>query len=844
MRITKAVCSLFALALAATFTLGSASDTAHADPCGMVPPLVIPENQVAIKRVGAQKTFVTHYRGVETMVLRPAFEGKTDEFGMLIPFPSPPAMRKVDDNIFAQVAAAVEPPEIVANVWRGRRFRRSKSAQGAAPSMDAEGADEDDKLSFNTVRVVNREAVGMYDVAVLEAGSAMALKRWMDKNGFRYPKGMDKVTQEYVDIGWFFVAVKTQVGDKSGVNPRPGMRKAKPRLPKNASFNGAVQAMGFRFKTKELVVPMRLSAFNAGKLRNIVYVLTDKPSRIKRIPKRYVVRQISGRELYRNITGPLPLRVFGGTFKDLTKNQRQQLKTNRKPDRYNGIAKDLFAGDMLAIRRGRLSNPIEEKEKQLLAIGESLGLRGKNIDALHRTELKKQTGRAEARALRTIRNMHLTVIDGEFQREVLAKENLKFASYRMPRHRNNKRSYDASQARPGSSRGGVLYRSSVDDLEKQLGPNADRAASLDPTPKRSRGWLLQGGIGLGVLVLFGLGIRRRRTSAILAGLVIMGLAAPSAMANRAQAIADLSQADRAKAAVNKLVRMGEPAVDDLVDFVVDSQDTSARGWAIVALGKIGGLRADAALQAIHQQNAQPMLVRTWAAAARIEMAKSPQRLINLANLASQFPSTARPLAMKLSAHLARDKGPKKAERLFDAATRIPALRTELQAVILALPSRDLVNALISGKNNQVRRMAAQYLATVASKRKDIGRAVINAVRFNTRAKQPPWGTSMALFLPGMQWQQAEARQLVGQLMRWHLWADVNGQNGIQQQIHNNLRSVALIRAAGYRNPGWSNINTIAWLKIWKDTVGVDAVRAMLREQKVAGLRRYQAVFDR
>ena len=48
------------------------------------------------------------------------------------------------------------------------------------------------------------------------------------------------------------------------------MRSVKPGLPAGGSFDGHVQAMGFRFGVDELVVPMRLSAFNEGSLRNIV----------------------------------------------------------------------------------------------------------------------------------------------------------------------------------------------------------------------------------------------------------------------------------------------------------------------------------------------------------------------------------------------------------------------------------------------------------------------------------------------------------------------------------------------------------------------------------------------
>ena len=56
--------------------------------------------------------------------------------------------------------------------------------------------------------------------------------------------------------------------------------------------------MGFRFEVDEHVVPMRLSAFNKGELRNIVYLLTDGPRKIRMIPEEYVMRQIPGEQLY------------------------------------------------------------------------------------------------------------------------------------------------------------------------------------------------------------------------------------------------------------------------------------------------------------------------------------------------------------------------------------------------------------------------------------------------------------------------------------------------------------------------------------------------------------------
>ena len=74
------------------------SATAQADSCGLAPPsFLVPPAPGAIDaqiaRVGRQMTYVFFMKGVETFVIGPSFEGKVEEFGMLIPFPSPPAIR-------------------------------------------------------------------------------------------------------------------------------------------------------------------------------------------------------------------------------------------------------------------------------------------------------------------------------------------------------------------------------------------------------------------------------------------------------------------------------------------------------------------------------------------------------------------------------------------------------------------------------------------------------------------------------------------------------------------------------------------------------------------------------
>src|SRR5438477_4770781 len=88
------------------------STEAFADPCGMVPPIYVTDN-TSLVRVGDEQTYVFFKDGLETFVIRPGFSGKVEDFGMLISFPTPPALRKVSEDIFPQIAKSIDPPEVV-----------------------------------------------------------------------------------------------------------------------------------------------------------------------------------------------------------------------------------------------------------------------------------------------------------------------------------------------------------------------------------------------------------------------------------------------------------------------------------------------------------------------------------------------------------------------------------------------------------------------------------------------------------------------------------------------------------------------------------------------------------
>ena len=404
-----------------------------ADPCGMVPPVSV-GSDTAIARQGPQRTYVYYKDGIETIALRPGFVGSVEDFGMLIPFPTPPALRKIEDDTFAHIEAAIAPPKVRVRKQKTRlKKARAKSGRSNVPPPSASNQKEE------SVKVLNEEAVGMYQVAVLEAGSAKALARWMTDNGYRYPAGMDAVTEEYIGQGWCFVAIKAAIGADSGVTPEPGERSVDPKRAAGSTFNGYVQGMAFRFKVDTPVVPMRLSVFNGPDPRNVVYFLSDKPSKIEQLSDTLVANQLTGEKLYKNMTQPLEVEYESNKLRfSLSDSDKKRLAKMRDYEPEVHIAKTLFASDLLASQQGTLSLPMEEREKEYLRVSESFGLRGAQIDVQHGKELDKERKIVVSQSLKDVSTMHLSIMDGVFDAKVLAQQNLAFAEHKIefPKGRN------------------------------------------------------------------------------------------------------------------------------------------------------------------------------------------------------------------------------------------------------------------------------------------------------------------------------------------------------------------------------------------------------------------------
>ncbi len=109
-----------------------------------------------------------------------------------------------------------------------------------------------------------------------------------------------------------------------------------------------------------------------------------------------------------------------------------QVVRARSPDPYVSLTRDLLASDVMTVARGTLSLPFEEREKELLRVSEALGLRGAGIDPLRDTGLDVSRAEAVRPAVAEVRELVLTVVDGDFPADLLRDQNLGLARWTMP----------------------------------------------------------------------------------------------------------------------------------------------------------------------------------------------------------------------------------------------------------------------------------------------------------------------------------------------------------------------------------------------------------------------------
>jgi len=299
-------------------------------------------------------------------------------------------------------------------------------------------------------------------------------------------------------------------------------------------------------------------------------------------------------------------------------------------------------------------------------------------------------------------------------------------------------------------------------------------------------------------------------------------------------IEDLASPERAAEATAQLVDMGAEALPALEIAASAGYELAVRGRAIVALSQIDAPEVDGLLLAIQDDTQDELLARTWAAAARVNRAQTLDDVLGFAPLLATFPGLERPIKLRVEATAGELEDVSGALRMIEADPNIGAVLTD---AVLAAGAEPLVTAMLTGPTQQVRMLAAGYLATLAQQDKAAVDAVIDGLRYKPGAEAVPWEGG-PLYVPSLSYRGDQARSLVGALITWYLYADEENLQEQKQQVYNNLQSVNLIRPAGLQ---WAPNEPTELLKAWGQAVGPEAIEKILAELGLTKNSRYAAV---
>ncbi|MDD3887744.1 MAG: DUF2330 domain-containing protein [Patescibacteria group bacterium] len=207
---------------------------------GIIPP---PNYYV---REDSQKAVIVYDQGMETLILSVEFSGDAKQFGWLIPTPARPEVSKSSDELFK----SLEDLTVGERVYQPADMMLERTQGLGSPE---------------SVTVLERKKIDIYDIAVLESTSSQDLAKWLKENGFQYPENEAYIFDDYIKNNWIFTAVKVQSEFLDTV--------ASKRL-----SEGRATPLQLVFKSENIVYPLKISAVQVEKVKekNTNQILDDE----------------------------------------------------------------------------------------------------------------------------------------------------------------------------------------------------------------------------------------------------------------------------------------------------------------------------------------------------------------------------------------------------------------------------------------------------------------------------------------------------------------------------------------------------------------------------------------
>jgi hypothetical protein len=162
------------------------------------------------------------------------------DVGLIFPTPAPATVTAGDRGTFVEIEDAIQPKQVIVDDWWAGDG--GDGVAGGAPPV-----------------VLDQVQLGPVEATTLEASDAEGLGDWLDANGYVIRDEIAQGLKDYVERGWYFVAL---------------------RLTSEVALEGGLDPIRFTFDSEQLVYPMDLSRHAATPQKARLYVFQDHRARI------------------------------------------------------------------------------------------------------------------------------------------------------------------------------------------------------------------------------------------------------------------------------------------------------------------------------------------------------------------------------------------------------------------------------------------------------------------------------------------------------------------------------------------------------------------------------------
>lgn len=191
------------------------------------------------------------------------FNGEARDFALVVPVPvvlKKSDIKVLDAEIFQRLND-YSAPRLVEyydqNPCDRREYlQKNKSSAGLVQSAMAPSADKQEEERYK-VKIEAQYTVGEYDIVILSAEESSSLKKWLDANNYKIPKGAEDVLEPYIKSTLKFFVVKVNLEEQEEL----GIEHLRP--------------LQISFKSPKFMLPIRLGMANsAGDQDMIIYAFT------------------------------------------------------------------------------------------------------------------------------------------------------------------------------------------------------------------------------------------------------------------------------------------------------------------------------------------------------------------------------------------------------------------------------------------------------------------------------------------------------------------------------------------------------------------------------------------